>query len=401
MHPPTFPFARTHAFYPPPLNAQLRESAPVSQIRLYDGTTAWIVLKHEDICDVLSSKDFSADRRHPGFPEIHEGGHKAKESRPTFVNLDNPEHNEQRNMLQDAFTPEAVEKLRPMMQTVVNRCIDKLIARGKKGQPVDLMGHFAANVPTEIIFQLLGIPEDEVEDLAKDKEVQHSTSRNAAETSNKNLQDRMRKLVEQRIDTPQDDLVSKLVKEQYTHRRLSKEDIINLAFLLLTAGNAALLNSIGLGVITLLSHPDQLAKFKKDLSLAPVVVNELLRFNTASALNSRRATKQGVTVRDKRIPKDTGVICSVQSGDRDRLNENEPDPESFDFHRKRDPKSVLGFGYGPHRCLAETLSRVELEIVFVTLFTRLPDLRLAKDPDELEYSPAEQNAGVSALPVIF
>lgn len=399
--PPRFPFARTHAFDPPPQNAGLRKSGPVSQIELYDGTEAWIVLKHRDICDVLSSEDFSADRRHPGYPEIHEGGKQAKKARPTFVNLDKPEHDEQRNMLQAAFDPEAVEELRPMMQSVVNRNIDKLIYEGNKKQPVDLMEHFANKVPTEIIFSMLGIPEDEVEELAKDSEVRHSTSRNAAETSNENLQSRMKKLVDQRIDDPQDDLVSKLVKEQYQQGKLSKEDIVNLAFLVLTAGNAALLNSIGLGVITLLQHPDQLTEFKGDPSLAPAVVNELLRYNTVSALNSRRVTKQDVIIGGKDIKKNTGVICSVQSGDRDRLDDKEPDAETFDIHRNRDSKSVLGFGYGPHRCQAETLSRVELEIAFRTLFKRLPNLRLAKGLDELEYSPAEQNAGVLSLPVHF
>jgi nitric oxide reductase len=80
----------------------------------------------------------------------------------------------------------------------------------------------------------------------------------------------MKKLVEQRIDNPQNVLLSKLVEEQYQQGRLSKEDIVNLAFLVLTAGNAALLNSLGLGVITLLQHPNQLAEFKRDDSLAPL-----------------------------------------------------------------------------------------------------------------------------------
>ncbi|KAF3030285.1 hypothetical protein E8E11_000537 [Didymella keratinophila] len=383
------------------LNSRLRSQDPVTQVQLYDGTKAWIVMRHKDICSVLASEDLSANRRHPGYPEIHEGGHAAKEARPTFVNLDNPEHDQQRNMLQAAFEPDAVEKLRPMIQSVVNRNIDKLLSEGQAHQPVDLMEHFANKVPTEVIFHMLGIPDDEVESLAKDSELRHSTSRNAAESSNKNLQTRMQKLVEQRIDNPQDDLVSKLVKEQYQQGKLSKEDIVNLAFLVLTAGNAALLNSIGLGVITLLQHPDQLAAFKKYESLAPTVVNELLRFNTVSALNSRRATNKPIHIGNQQIEEDTGVICSVQSGDRDRLDANESDPESFDIYRKRDPKSVLAFGYGPHRCQAETLSRVELDIAFTTLFKRLPNLRLAKDVDELEYPPAEQNAGVLSLPVLF
>jgi nitric oxide reductase len=91
----------------------------------------------------------------------------------------------------------------------------------------------------------------------------------------------------------------------------------------------------------------------------------------------------------------------VQSGDRDRLDDNEADPEPFDIHRKRDLKNVLAFGYGPHRRQAEAFSRIELEIAFTTLFERLPNRRLAEDVYKLGYPPAEQDAGVLSLPVLF
>jgi cytochrome P450 len=106
--PPRFPFARMYAFDPPLFNSKLRSQDPVTQVQLYDGTKAWVVMEHKDICGALASEDLSADRRHPGYPEIHEGGHAAKEACPTLVNLDNPEHDQQRNMLQAAFETDAV-----------------------------------------------------------------------------------------------------------------------------------------------------------------------------------------------------------------------------------------------------------------------------------------------------
>ncbi|KAF2999124.1 hypothetical protein E8E14_004067 [Neopestalotiopsis sp. 37M] len=398
---PQFPFHRTDTFQPPPENLKLREADPVSRVELYDGTRAWIVMRHEDVCKVLASEKLSADRRHPGYPEIHEAGHKAKSARPTFVNLDDPAHERQRNMLQDAFSLETVNKLRPTIQAVIDRNIDRLIEKGRQSQPVDLMENLANSIPSEIIFKMLGIPDDEVEELARDSEIRHSTSRNAAETSNQNLQTRMHNLVDARITHPRDDLISELVEKQLKPGNVTKDDVVNLGFLVLTAGNAALLNSIGLGAITLLSHPSQLAEFKKDPTIAPNVVNELLRYNTTSALNSRRTTTEEMTIGDKHIPKNTGVICSVQSADRDRIDVDESDPESFDIHRQRDPAKVLGFGYGPHRCQGEILSRVELEMVFTSLFQRLPNLRLGKSTDELDYSSPEQNVGVLELPVFL
>ncbi len=207
--------------------------------------------------------------------------------------------------------------------------------------------------------------------LSHDEEVRTSTSRDAAETSNQNLQSYMQALVEKRIRQPQDDLISKLVVEQYKPGYIDKEDVCNLAFLVLVAGNAALINSIALGVITLLEHPAQLAELKANPSLGPQVAREVTRYHTVSALNSRRVAKEDMVIGDKLIRKGEGVICSVQSADRDQSFYEHPN--RFDIHRKSHPGDVMGFGHGPHRCQAEWLARAELEIAFSTLFRRLPN----------------------------
>lgn len=354
-------------------------------------------MKHKDVTEALASDALSADRRADGYPEIHPGGHKAKEARPTFVNMDDPEHKQQRAMLDDAFTKEAVEKLRPMMQDTVDAILERMIQR-KGDKPIDLVAEFATPVPTQIVYKVLGVPDEDIERLSHDSEIRNSTSRNAAETSNSNLQEYMGGLVENRNAHPQNDLISKLVTEQYQKGTLEQDDVTTLAFLVLTAGNAALINSIGLGVMTLLQHPDQLNDLKSKPSLFPAAVNELLRYHTASALNSRRATKQDTTIGGVHIPAGMGVICSVQSADRDEAQYK--DPDTFNIHRENsDPKDVLGFGYGPHRCQGEWFSRQEIEIAIGTLFKRLPGIKLAENPDKLEYSEPTMNIGVKELPV--
>lgn len=394
---PEFPFARKHGVEPSPLNAELRHKCPVAQVKLYDGTKAYIVMKHKDVKEALASDKLSADRRSDGYPEIHPGGHKAKDARPTFVNMDDPGHKKQRAMLDDAFTKEAVEKMRPMMQSTIDAILDKMVKRGGD-KPVDLIEEFATPVPTQIVYKVLGVPDEDIERLSHDSEVRNSTSRNAAETSNSNLQEYMGGLVDKRIKSPQNDLISKLVTEQYEKGNLEKDDVTTLAFLVLTAGNAALINSIGLGVMTLLQHPDQLKDLKENPSLIKSAVQEILRFHTASALNSRRTTLEDTTIGGEHIPKGTGVICSVQSADRDE--EKFPHPNKFDIHRNNpDPKDVLGFGYGPHRCQGEWFSRQEIEIAISSLFKKLPDLKLAEDPKNLEYTKPTMNVGVTSLPV--
>ena len=398
MAPPDFPFARDHDYQPPSLNQKLRHECPATKVKLYDGSESWLFLKHKDICQALSSEHLSADRRTPGYPEIHSGGHKAKEAHPTFVNLDNPEHNKQRNMLEDAFTPEAIEKLKPMIQETVNHVIDDFVKKyQEQNSPIDLIEELATPIPTQIIYRVLGVPDKDIPRLSQDSAVRTGTSRTAAEQSNQNLQDYMASLVDTRIEKPQDDMISKLTSEQYHNGRLSRDDIVQISFMILTAGNAALINSIGLGVLTLLQHPDQLDELKKDSSLAPQVVNELLRYNTTSALNSRRAVLSDTQIGGVTVHKGESVICSVQSGDRDE--DKTEKPELFDIHRKYSGEDVLGFGYGPHRCLGEALSRAELEAVFATLFQKAPELKLAVKFEALEFSDPKQNAGVTKLPV--
>lgn len=255
-------------------------------------------MKRGDVCTALASDKLSADRRQTGYPEIHPGGAKAKEARPTFVNLDDPEHAEQRALLEPWFTQEAAEKMRPTIARVVEQNLERLIKQrgAHTDTPVDFVLEFAGLVPPQVVYHVLGVPEKDIARLSHDSEVRTSTSRDAAETSSTNLQTYMKELVEKRLEDPQDDLISHLVKGPYRQDKITKEDIVNLAFLVLVAGNAALINSIVLGLVTLLQHPDQLAELKQTPSMAPKVVNELLRYHTTSALNSRRAVREDTEI---------------------------------------------------------------------------------------------------------
>lgn len=188
--------------------------------------------------------------------------------------------------------------MKPMIQSTVDRHLDKLISKFGEHpkEPVDLVNGFAGLVPTEIVYRILGVPDEDIPTLIQDSEARTSTSRNAAESSNNNLQQYIAKMVDKRIDQLQDDLISDLVQNQLKAGQLIKEDVVNLAYLVLVAGNAALINSIALGVVTLLQHEGHLEELKQKEDIAPRVVNELLRYHTASALNSRRAALEDLEI---------------------------------------------------------------------------------------------------------
>jgi len=133
--------------------------------------------------------------------------------------------------------------------------------------------------------------------------------------------------------------------------------------------------------------------------LAPAFVEELCRYHTASALATRRVAKVDIFLGGKKIKAGEGIIAATQSGNRDE--DVFPDPDTFNMHRKRGSEQALGFGFGDHRCIGEWLARAELEIVFGSLFQRMPNLKLAVALEDIKYSPPTMDVGIVELPVTF
>lgn len=215
------------------------------------------------------------------------------------------------------------------------------------------------------IYSILGVPLSDLPKLTTFAAIRSNGSATAAEASSANasLLEYMAHLVDQRLDTPKDDLIGLLVNEQLKPGHLSKDDVVQIAFLLLVAGNATMVSMIALGVVTLLQHPSQLSDFEKDPEKwAGPFVEELCRFHTASALATKRVAKEDVVIGGKKIGKGEGIIAATQSGNRDE--DVFVNADMFDMKRARGEEEALGFGWGEHRCVAEWLARAELEIVF-------------------------------------
>jgi nitric oxide reductase len=170
-------------------------------------------------------------------------------------------------------------------------------------------------------------------------------------------------LVSQRLEEPKNDLISLLVREQLVPGHIAHADVVQIAFLLLVAGNATMVSMIALGVVELLQHPDQLALFIEDPDKwTKPFVEELCRYHTASALATKRVAKEDIVLGGKTIKSGEGIIAATQSGNRDE--DIFPNSDLFDMRRERGNEEALGYGWGPHRCIAEWLARAELEIAF-------------------------------------
>ncbi|RDW61765.1 uncharacterized protein DSM5745_10437 [Aspergillus mulundensis] len=389
---PKYPFARPEKSVDPPAELKkLRQQCPVSRIQLFDGTPGWIVTRHKE------------DRyRREGYPEIHPGA-KKEGIRPTFVHMDDEEHATHRAMTEPFFTKSASTALKPQIQSIVDSLLNKIKQKGCKDGPVDLVAELATPLnPKVLLLTIFKVSEKDANDLLSSNASLGGTSGTATESGPSDVHEFITKLVDSRIEkpaNPEDDLISNIVVKQYQKGKFDRDGMINLLYMVLVAGNTAIMSSVALGVLTLLQHPEQLDELKKNPDLAENVVEEVLRYHTPSALNSRRVAREDTTLGGQEIKAGTGIIGSVRSANRDEREY--PTPDNFDIHRKIDQNKNLAFGYGPHNCQGQWLSRFELQAVFATLFQKLPNLKLAVKPEELEYTPPTQNVGVTKLPVWF
>ncbi|GKZ62078.1 hypothetical protein AnigIFM49718_009148 [Aspergillus niger] len=174
------------------------------------------------------------------------GGKEAAKNRPTFVDMDPPDHTRQRDMVSGFFTDDYVEQLVPFIQETVQRYLGELIEAHKGKKAVDLVKYFALPIPSKVIYKLLGIPEEDFEYLSSCSATRSngSSTAAAAQHANQELLDYLERLTDQKIIKQGNDIISTLIVEQLNPGHLEKLDVVQIAFLLLVAGNATMVSMI-------------------------------------------------------------------------------------------------------------------------------------------------------------
>lgn len=384
-------------FDPPPAIQSLREEAPLVRVRLSDGTTPWLVTRYAEQKALLSDARVSSDVTRPGYPMPMMAGQQRGEAPVSFILMDDPEHARLRRMVTAPFMIKRVEAMRPGVQQIVDELIDNLLAGPK---PVDLMAAFALPVPSLVICQLLGVPyadHDFFQENSKTLINRDATAEDRMAAGGHLLQ-YLDTLIGEKIANPADDLLSGLV-ERIERGELTRADASQMGVLMLLAGHETTANMIALGTLALLEHPDQLELLRSsdDPRLVASAVEELLRYLNITHNGRRRVAVEDIEIAGETIRAGEGVILPNDIGNRDPSVF--PEPDRLDL--ERNPRQHVAFGFGVHQCLGQPLARMELQVVYSTLYKRIPTLRLATTLDEIPFKHDGSVYGVYELPVTW
>jgi hypothetical protein len=396
---PAFPMARQCPFDPPAELVDLAASRPIGRVRIWDGSTPWLLTRHDDVRAVLADRRFSSDPAKTGFPnQSPVSKFRRERSKGSFLTMDDPEHARYRRMLVGEFTVRRIEALRPRIEATVHALLDSMTAGPN---PVDLVSAFALPLPSLVICHLLGVPYADHEFFQRQSSDMLDTTGDPAEAlrAGKELAVYLYKLIKAKEADPGDDLLSRLVDARLRTGELTDREITSMAILLLVAGHETTANQLALGVAALLRNPEQVEVLRT--ATEPEVINgaveELLRLLTITHFGRRRIATEDVELNGTLIKAGEGVIAAADIANRDpRLF---ADPEAFD--PARTPNRHVAFGFGVHQCLGQPLARLELQLALPALLRHFPDLRLAADLDQIPFRDKLPIYGPQELPVAW
>ena len=383
--------------------AEMRERDPVLCQPGIDGETMiWFVTRHDDVAAVLL--DGERFVRDPGLALTDEqlaelqGPPVTAAINNHMLNRDGDDHRRLRRLVTKAFTPKMVEQLRPRIQELADDLLDRVEGR----RSMDLSADYAFPLPITVIAELLGVADA---DQSRFKEWSDAIITPAiGPEAMERFFERMGEFVEyltalfaaRRAD-PQHDLVSALLAARDEEDALTEEELFGTVVLLIVAGHETTVGLIGNAVLNLLTHPEQLELVRSDASLIPGAVEEMLRFEGPVERALNRWAAADVELGGQTIRKGDLVIVILGAADRDP--DRFPDPDRLDV--QREDTRHLAFGRGSHYCLGAPLARLEAEIALETLFRRFPGLRLAVEPDELEWRATPGFRRLETLPVAW
>ncbi|MER6557811.1 cytochrome P450 [Streptomyces sp. NPDC001027] len=384
---------------PYPAYAELRERG---RVICYEPTGQWLVPGHADVSALLRDRRLGRTYQHRFTHEEFGRTAPPAEQEPFhtlndhgMLDLEPPDHTRIRRLVSKAFTPRTVERLKPYVHRLAGELVDGL-ARAGGG---DLLSDVAEPLPVAVIAEMLGIPEADrgplrpwSADICGMYELNPSQETAAkAVRASVEFTAYLRELIAERRKEPGDDLISGLIAAHDEGDRLTEQEMISTAVLLLNAGHEATVNATVNGWWALFRNPDQLAALRADHSLAPSAVEELMRYDTPLQLFERWVLDD-IEIDGVTVPRGAEIAMLFGSANHDPAVF--ADPGRLDLTRADNPH--ISFSAGIHYCIGAPLARIELAASMTALLERAPTLALAAEPRR---KPNFVIRGLEGLPV--
>ncbi len=396
------PFDPAFRANPYPFYDRLRTEAPAYWTPL--GTV--VLSRYDDVAWTLRSNDFSRDieasANEPTDPRAKalRERRRSRSGAKTILNLDPPDHTRLRRLVSKAFTPSAVERLRPRVQQLVDDVLDRAEERGE----IELIDELAFPVPFQVISDLLDMPVDRADELREWSQVITYSLEPTATLDDLDRVDEvfaqllpyLVSVIEDRRRHLGDDVLSGLIQVEEAGDRLSVEELISFVTLLYIAGHETTVNLIGNATLALLRHPDELARWHADPSLGPQAVDELLRYDGPVQQTVRVPTTTVVYGEgDGAVEVPPGTIVTTLLGAANHDPAVFDDPHTLRLDRPNANRH-LAFAAGIHYCLGANLAKLEAEVAVGSLVRRFPAVHLA---GELSWRDRLTIRGVDRLPL--
>jgi cytochrome P450 len=375
------PFDPAFRADPYPFYDILRDKAPV-----YFSPLETIVLsRYEDIAITLRSNDFSRDiEKNANLPtnpiQTRKRAQRADGEGKSILNLDPPDHTRLRRLVSVAFTPSAIERLRPRIQQLVDAVLD----RAEDRRAIELIDELAFPVPFQVISDLLAMPTERSAELRHWSQLLTASLEPTATDDDLDRAEEVldqfipyvTMIIDERRTNLGDDLLSALIQVEESGDRMTNTELIAFVLLLYVAGHETTVNLIGNGMLALLQHRDQLARWRDDPSLDHTAVDELLRYDGPVQLTVRVPI---VPVSYGEVQVEPGTVVMTVLGAANHDPAMFDDPHSLRLDRPNANRH-LAFAAGIHYCLGSSLARLEAQIAIGSVIRRFPDIDLAGEP---------------------
>jgi cytochrome P450 len=395
------PFPREGVLNISPFYADLRDKTPIFPVITPAGDPAWIVVSYN------LAKSAFADRR-LGYFTHHDPANASRLTEAAvhaapMGNIDFEEHTvRMRKLLAPSFTPRRLALLAEWIQQLVDKCLDAMEAEhnANPGQPVDFHEKIGFGLPVEVIGALMGFPQKDSAYVTELSERMGSVYTGAdAYAAAGELRAYMEELIAKKRDDLGPDLISDLIRaEQEDPDFFKPRTIADFAAGFVFPGHETTVTRMDIGMVILLSDLRRRDWLMEDPEgRVDQVVEEVTRMVSATNHGLMRYALEDVDIGGAPVKRGDLIIISESAANRDPAAYDRPD----DYDPTRHGHSNLAFGHGPHKCLGMSLAKMELRKVFVSLFRRFPNVRLAIDPSELHIDNARVGGGVNKVPLIW